>query len=139
MIGSTFKYFFYKKKINLNNVHENTPTINLKIEIKRCLMPTAKPNSSMFLFFQLRVKTDGLAKGSPGVSAGGAIFRAFNGTFQGGFAMPLGHQTSFFMLYMPLLQPLTLLNPIKRHWIWMKADSTSVLVCFQSSHCKPPW
>lgn len=55
MIGSTFKFCFLKKKINLNNVHENTPTINLKIEIKRCLMPTAKPNSSMFLFFQLRL------------------------------------------------------------------------------------
>lgn len=87
----------------------------------------------------LKVNTDGLSKGNPGLAAAGGIFRDCLGVCHGCFAEPLGIQTSFFAELMAIVLAIEI--AVHRGWssIWLECDSLSAVYCLNNSSFSLPW
>lgn len=87
----------------------------------------------------IKVNTDGMALGTPGKAAIGAIFRNNRGFSKGCFCKFIGIQNAFVA---ELTAFITAVNIAwLKNWkkIWFELDSKSVVNCIQNSSFKPPW
>lgn len=87
----------------------------------------------------IKVNTDGLSKGNPGLAACAGIFRNNRAEFIGGFSMPLGVRTSFYAEFMAFLVAIEIANSKGWFDLWLESDSMSVIQCFLNPLYLPPW
>ncbi|KAL6206588.1 hypothetical protein ACLB2K_023836 [Fragaria x ananassa] len=87
----------------------------------------------------IKLNTDGLAKGNPGLAACGGVFRDYQGHFIGGFTTPIGHHNAFFSELLAVIIGIELAFQLGWQHVWLECDSTSVVECFSKSSFVPPW
>ncbi|KAK1281666.1 hypothetical protein QJS10_CPB22g00001 [Acorus calamus] len=77
-----------------------------------------------------KLNVDGAAKGNPGPSGAGGLFRDHHGMFLLGFSCPTKHNTNTFAEFFALYRGLTLwfeLHPTSQEPLWIESDSTLVV------------
>ena len=89
----------------------------------------------------IKVNTDGLSKGNPGLSACAGVFRTSRGEFIGGFSKPLGIRTSFYAECLAILILMAIEFAHSKGWnlVWVESDSFSAIQCFLNPCYHPPW
>ncbi|KAJ4713826.1 Ribonuclease H [Melia azedarach] len=87
----------------------------------------------------IKANTDGLAKGNPGLSACGGLFRDTGGRFLGGFALALGHQTAFHAEIMVVILAVEI--AYERGWfhLWLESDCLPIIHLLLNDSLHPPW
>lgn len=85
----------------------------------------------------IKVNTDGLAKGNPGPSACGAVFRG--GAFRGCFAVSLGHHSAFYAELYAIISAIEIAHSKGWHSLWIESDSLAAVLCLHSVKFQPPW
>ncbi|KAJ4715617.1 Ribonuclease H [Melia azedarach] len=87
----------------------------------------------------IKVNTDGMAKGNPGSSACGGVFRDCDGAFLGGYGLALGHQTAYYSEIMGVILAIEL--AFARGWgkLWLESDSLSTIQLLISDSLLPSW
>ncbi|KAK9282908.1 hypothetical protein L1049_011133 [Liquidambar formosana] len=87
----------------------------------------------------LKLNTDGLAKGNPGPTVAGGVFRNCRGFVKGIFSFNIGIQSAFYA------ELLAVILGIEQAWdkgwfqIWLESDSLSVIQCLSNPDFTPPW
>ncbi|KAL6188353.1 hypothetical protein ACLB2K_039746 [Fragaria x ananassa] len=109
-----------------------TPTLRAQKRIRLVLWhPPLSP--------WIKLNTDGLAKGNPGLAACEGVFRDYQGHFIGGFTTPIGHHNAFFSELLAVIIGIELAFQLGWQHVWLECDSTSVVECFSKSSFVPPW
>ncbi|KAL6211613.1 hypothetical protein ACLB2K_016836 [Fragaria x ananassa] len=91
------------------------------------------------LYPWFKLNTDGLAKGNPGLTACGGIFRDNFGRFIGGYCQGFGTQTTFFSKLIGFIIGVDFAFHCGWHHLWVESDSTAVLQCLSFSSFVPLW
>ncbi|XP_024640521.1 uncharacterized protein [Medicago truncatula] len=120
-----------------NQARFNSKTINWKSSISMIISSTALSTdyqrgdvapSSPFL---IKCNIDGAAKGNPGLSAAGGVFRDREGQFILCFSEPLGISTSYISEMHGAFRAIEI--AFQRGWrnLWIETDSPLVVLAFQ--------
>ncbi|KAF1895765.1 hypothetical protein Lal_00037881 [Lupinus albus] len=85
----------------------------------------------------IKIKTDGVAHGSPGLAGGGCIFRDCTWNYLGGFAAFFGIKDSLFAEIQAAIMALEIAN--QKGWkdIWLECDSALVVDLFNGKGVVP--
>ncbi|KAL6209307.1 hypothetical protein ACLB2K_020249 [Fragaria x ananassa] len=109
-----------------------TPTLRAQKRIRLVLWhPPLSP--------WIKLNTDGLPKGKPGLAACGGVFRDYQGHFIGGFSTSIGHHNAFFSELLAVIIGIELAFQLGWQHVWLECDSTNVVECFSKSSFVPPW
>ncbi|KAJ0027643.1 hypothetical protein Pint_36567 [Pistacia integerrima] len=85
----------------------------------------------------VKVNTDGLSKGSPGLSACGGVFRSNSGEFLGGFLINLGFEFAYYAELMAVLIAIEIAYS-KGWWqLWIESDALTVVQVIQTRWLDP--
>ncbi|KAK9288313.1 hypothetical protein L1049_016764 [Liquidambar formosana] len=87
----------------------------------------------------IKVNTDGLSKGNPGIAASGGVFRNYRGFMKGFFGLCLGIQTAFFAELKSVILAVSFAWEKGWHSLWIESDSSAVISSLQNYTFKPPW
>ena len=87
----------------------------------------------------LKVNTDGMALGSPGLAAIGGVFRTYRGFSKGCFCKAIGIHNAFFAELLAFITAVDI--AWNKGWfnIWFEMDSLSVVNCIYDQKFSPPW
>ncbi|KAM7531423.1 hypothetical protein LguiB_034833 [Lonicera macranthoides] len=90
-------------------------------------------------FLWLKVNSDGMALGTPGIAAIGGIFRNNRGFSKGCFCKNIGIQNAFFAELKAFFTAVHLAWSKNWKQIWFELDSLSVVNCMHNPNFSPPW
>ncbi|KAJ0087757.1 hypothetical protein Patl1_33010 [Pistacia atlantica] len=86
----------------------------------------------------IKVNTDGLSKGNPGLSACGGVFRSDSCDFLGGFAVSLGAHSAYYAELMAVFLAIHIAHSNGWRKLWLESDCLIVVRAIQSRKLDPP-
>ncbi|KAL6210110.1 hypothetical protein ACLB2K_021048 [Fragaria x ananassa] len=120
--------------------------VDAQLLVKMGVTPTSRAQKRIQLVLWhpplspwIKLNTDGLAKGNPGLAACGGVFQDYQGHFIGGFTTLIGHHNAFFSELLAVIIGIELAFQLGWQHVWLECDSTSVVECFSKSSFVPPW
>ncbi|KAK9282857.1 hypothetical protein L1049_011081 [Liquidambar formosana] len=87
----------------------------------------------------VKVSTDGLAKGNPGPTASGSVFRNCRGFVKGFYGLSLGIRSAFFAKLKSVILAVSFAWEKGWNKLWIESDSFAVISSLQNYTFKPPW
>lgn len=87
----------------------------------------------------IKINTNGMALGSPGLAAIGGIFRNSRGFSKGCFCKNIGIQNAFVAELTAFITAVNLAWQNNWFQVWFEMDSKAVVDCIQNYNFKPPW
>ena len=87
----------------------------------------------------IKVNTDGMALGSPGLAAIGGVFRSYRGFAKGSFCQFIGIHNAFYAELSAFIKAVEI--AWSKNWksVWFEMDSLTLVNCIHNTSFKPPW
>ena len=87
----------------------------------------------------IKVNIDGLARGAPGRSGCGRIFRTFRGFVKGCFSVCLGNRFAFEAELFGFMFAIEIAHKFVWNHLWLETDSSYVVILVKGDSYRVPW